>query len=125
MNNVLRLAVVDPNDTTRDALKSMLLGMDTVWLDAECSRYEFFADVVGQTHPDIGLVALDSDPDKALDLVARLNETSPECNILVVSASTDGRLILQAMRAGAKEFLTQPLKLQDLVDALGRIAERR
>src|SRR3569623_810274 len=103
----------------------MLLGMDTVWLDAECSRDEFFADVVGQTHPDIGLVAIDHDPDKALDLVARLNETSPECNILVVSSSTDGKLILRAMRAGAKEFLTQPVKLQDLVDALGRIAERR
>ena len=29
------------------------------------------------------------------------------------------------MRAGAKEFLTQPVKLQELVDALGRIAERR
>ena len=25
----------------------MLLGLDTVWLEAECSRYEFFADVVG------------------------------------------------------------------------------
>jgi pilus assembly protein CpaE len=125
MSNVLRLAVVDPNDSTRDALKTMLLGMDTVWLDAECSRYEFFADVVGQTHPDIGLVAIDHDPDKALDLVARLNETSPECNILVVSSSTDGKLILRAMRAGAKEFLTQPVKLQDLVDALSRIAERR
>ena len=54
MSNVLRLAIVDPSDATREELKSMLLGMDMVWLEAECSRYEFFADVVGQTHPDIG-----------------------------------------------------------------------
>ena len=46
MSNVLRLAIVDPNENTRDTLKSMLLGMDTVWLEAECSRYEFFADVI-------------------------------------------------------------------------------
>ena len=64
MTNVLRLAIVDPNDTARESLKSMLLGMDMVWLEAECSRYEFFADVVAQTHPDIGVVALDDDPDK-------------------------------------------------------------
>ena len=108
MGNVLRLAIVDPNDTTRESAKSMLLGMDLVWLEAECSRYEFFADVVAQTHPDIGLVALDHDPDKALELVARLNDASPDCSILVVSTSTDGSLILRAMRAGAKEFLTQP-----------------
>ena len=48
MPNVLRIAVVDPKDSSREALKSMLLGLDTVWLEAECSRYEFFGDVVGQ-----------------------------------------------------------------------------
>ena len=77
MSNVLRLAIVDPNDSARDALKSILLGLDMVWLEAECSRYEFFADVVAQTHPDIGLVALDNDPDKALQLVEQLAEPSP------------------------------------------------
>jgi pilus assembly protein CpaE len=125
MSNVLRLAIVDPSDASRNSLKAMLLGMDTVWLEAECSRYEFFADVVGQTHPDIGIVALDSNPAKGLELVGRLGEVVPDCSILVVSSSTDGQLILQAMRAGAKEFLSQPLKLQDLLDALGRISERK
>lgn len=125
MSNVLRLAIVDPSDPTRDTLKNMLLGLDRVWLEAECSRYEFFADVVAQTHPDIGIVSLDQDVDKALDLVTKLNAASPDCSILVVSASTDGKLILRAMRAGAKEFLNQPVKLQDLLDSIERIAERR
>ena len=52
----------------------MLLGMDMIWLEAECSRYEFFADVVAQTNPDIGLVGLDADPTKALDLIGRLHD---------------------------------------------------
>lgn len=125
MSNVLRLAIVDPSDSTRDTLKAMLLGMDRVWLEAECSRYEFFSDVVAQTHPDIGLVAIDQDVEKALELVAKLNDTSPECSILVVSSSSDGKLILRAMRAGAKEFLNQPVRVQDLLDSLERIADRR
>ncbi len=124
MSNVLRLAIVDPSDTSRDSVKSLLLGMDTVWLEAECSRYEFFADVVAQTHPDIGLIALDHDVDKALELVATLRDSSPECNILVISSSTDSSVILRAMRAGAKEFLLQPLQLEDLIQALGRISDR-
>jgi pilus assembly protein CpaE len=125
MSNVLRLVIIDPNDVTRDALKSMLLGMDTVWLEAECSRYEFFADVVAQTHPDIGLVAIDRDPAKALELIAQLSSTAPECAVLVVSSSHDGQLILQAMRAGAKEFLSQPVRIEELMAALGRINDRR
>jgi pilus assembly protein CpaE len=125
MSNVLRLAIVDPNDAQRESLKSMLLGMDLIWLEAECSRYEFFADVVAQTNPDIGLVAIDSDPQKALDLVTRLASASPNCAVLVVSSSNDGSLILQALRAGAKEFLTQPVRIEDLLAALGRINDRR
>jgi pilus assembly protein CpaE len=125
MSNVLRLAIVDPSDSSRDALKTMLLGMERVWLEAECSRYEFFADVVAQTHPDVGIIAIDHDVDKSLDLVAKVGETSPECSILVVSASTDGKVILRAMRAGAKEFLNQPLRIHDLLEALERIGERR
>ncbi len=125
MSNVLRLAIVDPNDHERESLKSMLLGMDMIWLEAECSRYEFFADVVAQTSPDIGLVAIDADPQKGLDLVARLGTTSPNCAVLVLSSSNDGALILQALRSGAKEFLTLPLRIEDLLGALGRIGERR
>jgi pilus assembly protein CpaE len=125
MSNVLRLAIVDPNDSQRESLKSMLLGMDMIWLEAECSRYEFFADVIAQTTPDIGLVAIDADPRKALELVARLTTASPNCAVLVVSSSSDGNLILQALRAGAKEFLAQPIKIEDLLAALGRINERR
>ncbi|MBA4017409.1 MAG: pilus assembly protein CpaE [Pirellula sp.] len=125
MSNVLRLAIVDPNDSTRNALKTMLLGMDTVWLEAECSRYEYFADVISQTHPDIGVVALDSNTAKGLELVEKLGQASPDCAIIVIASTTDGQVILQAMRAGAKEFLSIPLKLQDVLDALGRISERK
>ena len=125
MSNVLRLAIVDPHDSSRDALKSLLLGMDTVWLEAECSRYEFFADVVAQTNPDIGIVAIDRDPEKGLELVSKLGQQSPECSVLVVSTSNDGGQILQALRAGAKEFLTQPVRIDDLLGALGRISQRR
>jgi pilus assembly protein CpaE len=125
MSNVLRLAIVDPNDGTRESLKNLLLGMDMIWLEAECSRYEFFSDVVAQTHPEIGLIVLDANPDKAIDLIAAIGESSPDCAVLVVSASSDGNLILRAMRAGAKEFLTQPIRIEDLLNALGRISERR
>ena len=125
MSNVLRLAIVDPNDGTRDALKSLLLGMDLVWLEAECSRYEFFADVVSQTNPDIGIVVLDDDPDKAIELINRLQLQSPQCSIAVISESNEGDLILRSMRAGVKEFLTRPVGIEDMVGALERISNQR
>src|SRR5436190_8557410 len=123
MKAVVRLALVDPNDLTRSSLKSLVLGIDSIWLEAECSRYDFFFDVVAQTQPDIALVALDADSSKGLALVARITQEVPVCNVLVVSSSTEGSLILQAMRNGAKEFLSLPLKLEDVLSALERIRQ--
>lgn len=123
MKTVVRLALVDPVDSTRNALKHLLVGIDTVWLEAECSRYEFFTDVAMQTLPDIALISLDSDPAKALALVGRISQDLPACNVLVTSSSSEGSLILQAMRNGAKEFLGLPLKLEDFMAAINRIQQ--
>lgn len=121
MNSVVRLAMVDPQDQTRNSIKNLLLGIDTVWLEAECARYEFFTDIVTQTQPDIALISLDADPQRALAVVAEVHRETPDCNILVVSSSQEGSLILQSMRNGAKEFLNAPLNLDDFMAALDRI----
>ena len=121
MKSVVRLAIVDPHDASRSALKHLLLGIDVVWLEADCSRYEFFGDVVNQTQPDIALISLDADPAKGLALVARVSQEQPSCAVLCVSSSQEGSLILQAMRNGAKEFLSYPPKLDDFLAALDRI----
>ncbi len=125
MSNVLRLALVDPQDASRESLKKMLLGMDVVWLEAECSRYEFFPDVISESTPDVGVISLDTNPDKAIALLERLRSDAPECAMLAVSSSGDGQLILRSMRAGAKEFLTMPTSLEDLMAALARISESK
>ncbi len=123
MKNVVRVAIVDPNDATRGQLKDMLLGIDQVWLDADCSRYEFFTDVVSQSHPEIALVSLDADAQKALMLVAKLSQEMPSTSVLVLSSSQEGSLILQAMRNGAKEFLNFPLNIEDFLAALDRMQQ--
>jgi pilus assembly protein CpaE len=123
MSNVLRLAIVDPNDQSRETLKTMLLGMDIVWLDAECSRYEFFADVVLQSKPDAAIISLDGGPDRAILLMDKLRSSSPDCALLAVSKSSDGQLILKTIRAGAKEFLTLPLDVEELHSALERVLQ--
>jgi len=116
---------VDPNDSTREPLRNLLLGVESVWLEAECSRYEFFIDVVRQSHPDIAVVSLDSDHDKAMQLIAHMVAEFPGVPLLAVSARGDGQSILKALRAGAREFLTQPVVLEELLTAMQRLHSNR
>lgn len=125
MMDVQRVAIVDPNDATRDPLRNMLLSVESVWLEAECSRYEFFIDVARQSNPDLVVISLDGDQSKALQLIGQLTTEFPALPILAVSGRGDGQSILQALRSGAKEFLTAPVVLEELLQALQRLRQNR
>ena len=125
MGGTLRISICDPVEKTRDNLKKYLIGMDQIWLEADCSRYEFFLEIVEQTTPDVAIVDIDSDIQRALSLIESLTRSHPECGIIVVSERTDGQMILKAMRSGAREFLNSPVQIDELVSALDRVAASR
>ncbi|HUG19937.1 MAG TPA: AAA family ATPase [Planctomycetaceae bacterium] len=121
MSDVLRVSIVDPNDASRMVLKKLVLGIDSLWLEADSNRYEFFLDVISQSNPHIALVSLDADHEKALTLISDITQQLPQCAVLAICSSQEGTLILRAMRNGAKEFLNYPLHEEDLLSALDRV----
>src|ERR1700682_665712 len=124
MREVLRIAIVDPSETTREPLRNLLMGVESVWLEAECARYEFFFDVIHQSELDVAVISLDADHAKALQLISQVTAEYPHLPILAVSGRGDGQSILQALRSGAKEFLTAPVVLEELLKALQRLRPR-
>lgn len=123
MSNPIRIVICDPKEASREILKKYLLGIDEVWLEADCSRYDSFQDVVEQTSPDVAIVDIDSNIEKAISVVQAVKLARPNCGIIVISNCTDGQIILRVIRAGAREFLNGPVRIEELVSALERVAE--
>jgi pilus assembly protein CpaE len=113
-----RVAIVDPTEHTRESLRTLLLGVDFVWLEAECARYEYFFDVIQQSMPDLAIVALDADKNRALQMIGQLSVEHPKLPILTISQ--DHQALLLSLQRGAKYFLTHPVGLEDLLAALRR-----
>lgn len=113
-----RVAIVDPTDSSRESLRTLLLGVDFVWLEAECTRYEYFFDVIQQSMPDLAVVSLDADKGKALQMIGELSVEHPKLPILTISQ--DHQALLQSLQKGAKYFLTHPVGLEDMLAALRR-----
>ncbi len=121
-----RVVIVDPTESTRESLRTLLLGVDFVWLESECTRYEYFLNVVaegtqdgtGHGIPDLAIVALDADKVKALQMIGQLSAEYPKLPILTISQ--DHQALLQSLQRGAKYFLTQPVGLEDMLAALRR-----
>ncbi|AMV29162.1 Septum site-determining protein MinD [Gemmata sp. SH-PL17] len=113
-----RVAIVDPNESTRESLRTLLLGVDFVWLEAECARYEYFFEVIQASTPDLVIVTLDADKNKALQMIGQLSVEHPKLPILTISH--DHQALLQSLQKGAKYFLTHPVGLEDMLAALRR-----
>ncbi len=69
--------------------------------------------------PDIVLIDIPPQPEDALQCIEYLHTSLPDC-LLVPVGSTTPQLIVNAMRAGAGEYLDKPLKAEALREAITR-----
>lgn len=74
---------------------------------------------------DVVLIDIDGDPETALDLVENICARNSSVTVMVYSRAAAGDLLVRCMRAGAREFLTEPVSQEALAEALIRAAARR
>ena len=114
--------VVDDDVQTRDALKNL---MRSVGLHVEvfASAQDFLRskrpDVPACLVLDVRLRGL-----SGLDLQKRMAEAKIEVPIIFITGYGDIPMTVQAMKAGAVEFLTKPFRNQELLDAIQQALER-
>jgi FixJ family two-component response regulator len=110
------VAIIDDDPDIREALRGLLR---SVGLDVElfASVQEFLA----STRPDLpGCLVLDVRlPGRSgLDLQDELAKANVHLPVIFISGHADVAMSVRAMKAGAVEFLTKPVRDQDLLDAI-------
>jgi pilus assembly protein CpaE len=74
-----------------------------------------------ERNPHAGLIIdLASTPDAAFKALERVKQAVPDLYAIASHFIADGETVIQAMRAGASEFLLQPLKRVEFRDAMAR-----
>jgi len=74
---------------------------------------------------DIVMIDLDGDAETALDLVESICARNSSVTVMVYSRAAQPELLVRCMRAGAREFLVEPISQDTLAEALIRAAARR
>jgi pilus assembly protein CpaE len=75
-----------------------------------------------ERHPHAGLIVdLSGDPETSIKAVEKVKQAVPDLFIMVSNFIADGETVIQCMRAGANEFLLQPIKRTEFRDAMGRL----
>jgi pilus assembly protein CpaE len=104
-------------------LRRDLLGIPGVKIVAEIDDTILMAEAARKFPADIVLVDLDPLPDEILPIASTLAIERRDLSVFAMSTSTDGQLILAAMRAGVKEFLTKPLDPELLAIAFDKVRQ--
>jgi RNA polymerase sigma factor (sigma-70 family) len=110
------VAVIDDDPDIRDALRGLLRSVG-LGVELFASVQEF----LGTARPDRpGCLILDVRlPGRSgLDLQDELAKANMHLPVIFISGHADVPMSVRAMKAGAVEFLTKPVREQDLLDAI-------
>jgi FixJ family two-component response regulator len=114
--------VVDDDEAIREALKSLISSVG-LQVATFASAREFLqsrgSDAPGCMVLDVRLPGL-----SGLDLQRELSDANIHTPIIFITGHGDIPMTVQAMKAGAVEFLTKPFRDQDLLDAIEQALER-
>lgn len=114
--------LVDDDDSVREALRELLLSVDIDTVSFASTRDLLEAELPdrpGCLVADVRMPVV-----SGLDLQHRLAESGDAKPIVFLTAHGDIPMSVQAMKAGAVDFLTKPVRDQTLLDAIAAGIER-
>jgi pilus assembly protein CpaE len=123
--NLLSVALIGPAEERRKAVARAIVGPQAS-VEREYPSYPELDDVprLLEGDFDVIIVDLDSNPEHALDLIECICVNS-SATVMVYSEQSNSELLVRCMRAGAREYLTQPFTSSNLAEALVRASVRR
>ncbi|MGB7722346.1 MAG: P-loop NTPase [Bryobacteraceae bacterium] len=72
--------------------------------------------------PSAGLIVdVSGDPEGAIKAIEKVKQAAPDLFVIASHFHADGETVIACMRAGANEFLLQPIKRTDFRDAIARL----
>ena len=80
-------------------------------------------DEIVRLKPAAAIIALGSNAEQSIKFIQRLNSESPNTAVISAAQNASPDLILQSLRAGAREFLRLPLTQDELKTIIDRVAD--
>jgi DNA-binding NtrC family response regulator len=121
---VTRILVVDDESKWRDLIRGEL--EDAGFEVSTAENGEHALDILKDEAPfDLILTDLRMEPVNGLALMRRVRETTPQTDVVMITAYADTQTAIEAMRLGAYDFLIKPFELDELLMMTRRVVDKR
>ncbi|MFQ5413598.1 MAG: CpaE family protein [Phycisphaerae bacterium] len=121
----VRFIIFNSDEAYAGELRAMLRSLHRARIIAEVDEPAILPQAVQQCRADVLLVNLDPSPDAVLPIAGEIAKSNSSLAVFAVSGSTDGQLILKAMRLGLREYLPKPIDTKALAEAVEGVVSQR
>ncbi|MDQ2975510.1 MAG: AAA family ATPase [Acidobacteriota bacterium] len=123
MKQPITLVVLSTGLDNFKEIRTALSADDRVQLLAGGDDAEQLYGEIIRLKPLAAIITLGSSPDQAMKLIRRMNTESPQTALISAAHSAAPDLLLQSLRAGAREFLQLPISAEELKTVLDRVSD--
>jgi two-component system, NarL family, response regulator LiaR len=114
----IRLAIVDDHTMVRRGLATILKVFDDLQLVGEAETGEAAVQLCAKVLPDVILMDMSLPGMDGASATRDIRKKFPQIQVIVLTSFKDGKLIKQALEAGAIGYLLKDVSADDLVQAI-------
>lgn len=121
MTQAIRVLVADDQRVVRDGLRTLLGLLEDVEVVGVAADGEEAVQLALAAEPDVVLMDLRMPRCDGVDATRRLRAEAPGVQVLVLTTYADDRSVLDALRAGARGYLTKDAGADEIQAALHQV----
>jgi len=120
--NKVRVLIADDFQETRRSVRLMLSMNPDVVVVAIAKDGAEAVQLAREHHPDIVILDINMPKVDGLAAFKEISQTYPDTGCIIISAQGDTAYLNTAMSLGAQEFLLKPFSIEELNEAVNRVA---
>ncbi len=117
---VSSVMIVDDASFMRLNLKNILQG-DDYEIAGEAENGREAVEKYQELNPDIVTMDITMPEMDGLEAIKAIKDIDPGAKIVVVSAMGQQKMVIEAIEAGAEDFIVKPFKDERVLEALGKV----
>ena len=115
-----KIVIVDDSDFSRSIIKKMLVE-DGYMVVGEAALASEALQVIKDTQPHIVITDIVMPEISGIELTEKITQNYEEIAVIVISSLSQEHVVLEAIGAGASDFISKPIQKQQLMDSIEKI----
>jgi two-component system chemotaxis response regulator CheY len=118
--SAMKVVIVDDSDFSRSIIRQMLIE-ENIEVVGEANSAEAALLVIKEKQPNIVITDIVMPEVSGIELAEKINQNYNDIAVIVISSLSQEHVVLEAIGAGACDFIAKPIQKQQLIDSLEKI----